>query len=300
MKSITSPLRYPGGKARALKNILPLIPAEFSEFREPFLGGASVFISLKQSNPNLFCRINDKNPNVYCFWKTLQKKPNRLVSAISQIKNECKDGRSLYTKLAGSQPSTLFDRALRFYILNRISFSGTVDSGGYSAEAFEKRFTQSRIETLLPQAGLLEENVKVTKEDYEKLLSKEGQKVFIFLDPPYWNPRKSPLYGKNGDLNKSFDHKTFAEAVKKCKHKWLITCDDSPKIRRLFKPSDDIKPRIKRWKMRYGMNNHKTILGKELFITNYEPTTRTTLAPLAASQPLETLMKAPHLEIVEK
>jgi DNA adenine methylase len=40
---IKSPLRYPGGKSRAVKLISALIP-EFDEFREPFLGGGSVFI----------------------------------------------------------------------------------------------------------------------------------------------------------------------------------------------------------------------------------------------------------------
>lgn len=297
---ITSPLRYPGGKAKALEYIMPLIPSDFSEYREPFLGGASVFVSLKQRNPNLFCRINDKNHDVYCFWKTLQENPNKLINAILQVKRGCKDGRSLYTKLASAQTSDVFGRALRFYILNRISFSGTVDSGGYSAEAFEKRFTLSRIETLLPLANLLKENVEVTEEDYMQLLVKEGQKVFIFLDPPYWNARKSSLYGKNGRLNKSFDHEEFAKAVKECKHKWLITCDDSPKIRKLFKSLGDVKIMIKRWKMQYVMNNKKSVLGKELFITNYEPTIQTTFAPSASNESLGTFMKTPHLEIVEK
>jgi site-specific DNA-adenine methylase len=44
---ISGPLRYPGGKSKALKFIAPLIP-NFEEYREPFLGGGSVFIYLKQ------------------------------------------------------------------------------------------------------------------------------------------------------------------------------------------------------------------------------------------------------------
>ena len=48
---IKSPLRYPGGKSRALKQILPIVP-EFKEFREPFVGGGSVFFALKQLFPD--------------------------------------------------------------------------------------------------------------------------------------------------------------------------------------------------------------------------------------------------------
>lgn len=45
-----SPLRYPGGKSRALKQILPHVPLNISEFREPFVGGGSVFFAIR----NLF------------------------------------------------------------------------------------------------------------------------------------------------------------------------------------------------------------------------------------------------------
>ncbi|MYF99993.1 DNA adenine methylase [Candidatus Poribacteria bacterium] len=47
MKNAKSPLRYPGGKSRAIKQILPHIPTEIGEFREPFVGGGSVFFSLR-------------------------------------------------------------------------------------------------------------------------------------------------------------------------------------------------------------------------------------------------------------
>ncbi len=38
MKQARSPLRYPGGKTRAIKQILPRIPHQFTEYREPFIG----------------------------------------------------------------------------------------------------------------------------------------------------------------------------------------------------------------------------------------------------------------------
>jgi DNA adenine methylase len=38
--------------------------------------------------------------------------------------------------------------------------------------------------------------------------------------------RKTVLYGKRENLHRSFEHSRFvAENVKKCKYKWLITCD---------------------------------------------------------------------------
>jgi DNA adenine methylase len=43
---IKSPLRYPGGKSRSVDLISKIIP-DFDEFREPFLGGGSIFIHTK-------------------------------------------------------------------------------------------------------------------------------------------------------------------------------------------------------------------------------------------------------------
>ena len=34
-----SPLRYPGGKSRAIKFLQDFFPKDFKEFREPFFGG---------------------------------------------------------------------------------------------------------------------------------------------------------------------------------------------------------------------------------------------------------------------
>lgn len=267
MPILTTPLRYPGGKAKALKKILPIIPNNISEYREPFLGGGSVFVSIKQNNPSLFCRINDLNAGVSSFWRCLKENPNHLINAIIEIKNNTKDGKSLYCKLKKNQPNGLFARALRFYILNRITYSGTVDSGGYSSESFYKRFTHSQINKLSDLSKTLT-NVEITNKSYQELVLKKGKGVFIFLDPPYWKQRNFPIYGKKGHLNKFFDHELFASNLKMCKHKWLVTCDDCELIRRLFTSNDIF---ITPWEMVYsGLNKKKgAIKGKELFITNY-------------------------------
>ena len=93
------------------------------------------------------------------------------------------------------------------------------------------------------------------------LLFEEGEDVFIFLDPPYYSTTNSKLYGKRGHLHTGFDHKGFAENIKKCKHLWLITYDDCEEVRRLFSFAY-----IHSWQLQYGMTAKK---GKELLITNY-------------------------------
>jgi DNA adenine methylase len=159
-----------------------------------------------------------------------------------------------------------FERAVRFFVLNRITFSGTVDSGGYSQQAYEKRFTHSSIDRLLKLSSCLSSTF-ITNDDYENVILKEGKNVFIFLDPPYLAATKSKLYGRKGSLHTSFDHERFAKNMKKCHHRWLITYDDSPEIRALFNFAN-----ITEWTLQYGMNNYKqtsVAKGQELFIKNY-------------------------------
>lgn len=66
---IKSPLRYPGGKSKAIDQIAEYIPNNFSEYREPFVGGGSVFIYLKQKFPHIKFWINDLNRELFLFWK---------------------------------------------------------------------------------------------------------------------------------------------------------------------------------------------------------------------------------------
>ena len=271
-----SPLRYPGGKSRALKQILPLIPVNISEFREPFVGGGSVFFAIRSLFQNRITSywINDLNYDLYCFWKQVRDNAPEVVAALTETRATATDGRALFQKLTRAKDELNqnrdrlceFQRAVRFFVLNRITFSGVVDSGGYSQSAYEKRWTASSIERVKNIYPYLSD-VKITNRDYTEALFGEGDDVFIFLDPPYWKATESKLYGVRGELHTAFDHGRFAENMRKCPHKWLITYDDSPVIRELFDFAE-----IQEWTLQYGMNNYRkesAAKGKELFIKNY-------------------------------
>ena len=263
---IKSPLRYPGGKSRAIKFIAPLIP-QFDEFREPFVGGGSVFVYLKQKYPNREFWINDIYENLYHFWKQTQQNPEKLIQQIQYWKDNFIEGKELHRFLLNNiEKFDELKKAAAFFVFNRITFSGTTESGGFSNAAYKKRFTQSSIKRVKLLSQILN-NTKITNFDYQKVLEAEGKNVFIFLDPPYYSAIKSALYGKNGNLHKTFDHKRFAEVLKNIKHKWLITYDDSKYIRDLFSFAN-----IKEWNLTYGMRNvgeNGNQKGNELFISNY-------------------------------
>ena len=272
VSNIKSPLRYPGGKSRALKRILSIVP-EFGEYREPMVGGGSIFFGIKQAYPNKKYWINDKNTELYLFWKFCRDAPTQLVRRIRKLKKGHL-GRHLYEylKIPASNLTDL-ERAARFFVLNRVTFSGLVDSGGYSEEAYEKRFTESSIKRVYSASKLLK-RVKITNLDYREVVKKDGENVFIFLDPPYFSKTQAKLYGKKGDLHIKFNHEEFFKNMATCKHKCLVTYDDCAKIEGLYKAKDLKNWQKKEWKLQYGTNNLKdkaeATVGNELFLYNYD------------------------------
>lgn len=267
-RMIKSPLRYPGGKTRAIERMKQLIPAEFDEYREPFLGGGSFFIHLKQKFTGARFWVNDLNPELYYFWKHAQSDSEELAKEIRKVKGTRSNGQSLFNELVTANVHALtgLERAVRFFVLNRITFSGVVEAGGYSQQAFTGRFTESSIDRVAKLGPILE-GVKITHLDYRELLLDGGREVFTFLDPPYFKATKSKLYGKNGILHTEFGHAEFANVMKRCAHSWLITYDNSPKIKQNFEFANRYE-----WELQYGMNNYKqgkAEKGSELFISNY-------------------------------
>jgi site-specific DNA-adenine methylase len=101
MTRFKSPLRYPGGKSRAVERMNLLLPADFDEYREPFVGGGSLFIYLKQQRPGLNVWINDLNPELYYFWKYAQIDSQELARELMVIKKQRQKGAGLPPTFAG-------------------------------------------------------------------------------------------------------------------------------------------------------------------------------------------------------
>jgi len=277
---IKSPLRYPGGKSKAIKKLSEFTDIAFKEYREPFVGGGSLFIYLKQCFPDRQFWINDLNTDVYCFWKAAQENLAEMLTLIKNFKTE-KDGKALYQKLltVDLDKLSLIERGARFFVLNRITFSGTTESGGYSERAFQGRFTDSSIDRVAALSKILDKNVKITNLDYSKLLkvNEAGEnaeievqpqcQILIYLDPPYYSATHSRLYGKKGNLHSGFDHQRFSEEIKACKMNWFISYDNSKFVRELFSFAKQHT-----WQLQYGMNNpnkDSCSMGEELIVSGF-------------------------------
>ncbi len=270
VSKIRSPLRYPGGKQKAIQQIAKMLPSQVGEYREPMVGGGSVYLHAKSSGMARRYWINDKFQELAAFWMVSQdeKLCRKMVEELTRLHGSFTTGaqiKSYFQKARLEQPKDKYRQALLFFFFNRVTFSGTTRAGGFSSAASLGRFTESSIIRLasLPEAL---DGTKITNVDYADVIKKPGKDVFLFLDPPYY--MSANLYGRNGSLHE-FDHERLAHLLKESGHRFLITYDDCSDVRRLYSKW----AKIKTWKLQYGMNNcnHEKLskIGSELFIYNY-------------------------------
>ena len=238
LKSYKTPLRYPGGKSRALSKLFQFIPdlKDYTEFREPFLGGGSVAIEIGKRYPHIDIWVNDLYEPLYNFWKVLQSDGQKLRDILIQLKQRHSDPSSakqlfLDAKDYLAKPvGNSIDRAVSFYVVNKCSFSGLTENSAFSKQASESNFSVNGIEKL-PEYSLMIKKWKITNLSYEHMLSDE-EETYIYLDPPY--EIKSNLYGRKGDMHKGFDHDEFATICDKSTSPILISYNSSQLIRDRF------------------------------------------------------------------
>lgn len=264
-----SPLRYPGGKQRAVLQIAGMLPASMNEYREPMVGGGSVYFYVRNRKLARRYWINDKFEELIAFWTTVQSNDSckKLMNELEELRLSCATAekfKDYYKKVRDESPKDSYRAAFLFFFFNRVTFSGTTQAGGFSSAASIKRFTASAIERLRDMPEALSDT-KITNLDVFDVIETPGEGVFVFIDPPYYTATR--LYGKNGRLHQ-FDHKQLAAILKVTEHRFLITYDDCEAVRELYNWAN-----IKDWQLQYGMNNcnqsRLSKVGNELFISNY-------------------------------
>ena len=275
LKSLKTPLRYPGGKSRALANLFRFLPdlSQATEYREPFLGGGSVAIEIGKRYPNLDIWVNDLYQPLYNFWRELQENGREMRDQLVQLKYrhpEPVSAKLLFLdakeKLNDDSTSNL-SRAISFYIVNKCSFSGLTESSSFSKQASDSNFSMRGIDKL-PDYSLMIKKWKITNLRYQELFT-DNKDIFTYLDPPY--EIGSNLYGKKGNMHKGFDHDGFAAICDRFIGPQLISYNSSQLIRDRFKSGWTAAEFAHTYTMRsVGSYNTDQAARKELVLTNYE------------------------------
>ena len=275
-KSLKTPLRYPGGKSRATVKLAQFLPdlKEYKEFREPFLGGGSVAIYITKMYPDLNIWVNDLFEPLSTFWKCLQDHGDEITQRLEFAKQrhpnpmsakDLFDESKEYLELDVTERDAI-KTAVNFYIVNKCSFSGLSANSSFSKQASDSNFSMRGIKRL-PEYSELIQNWTITNDRYQQLLT-DDKSVFTYLDPPY--EIGSNLYGRKGDMHKSFDHDGFATICDRFIGPQLISYNSSQLVKDRFQ-GWTLAEFAHTYTMRsVGSYNTDQAKRKELVILNYE------------------------------
>ena len=277
MKSLKTPLRYPGGKSRACTKMDPYFPdlRNYTEFREPFLGGGSVAIHISKKYPHLKITVNDLYEPLINFWVQLQTFGDELTEKIKEYKSnhpEPVSAKELFLnskKVVNDKSIDDLERAAAFYIVNKCSFSGLTESSSFSQQASNSNFSMRGIEKL-PGYSEIISHWHINQYSYEYLMRENVHDgIFMYLDPPY--DIKDNLYGKKGEMHKHFDHDKFAEDCDKSKINMMVSYNSDQLIKERFKNWDATEFDLTYTMRSVGEYMRDQKQRKELILMNYGP-----------------------------
>ena len=250
-----SPLRYPGGKSRAVSIISKYIPKDTAQLCSPFFGGGSLELACAQNGIRVYGY--DSFGPLVDFWQLLLTNPKKLAANVEKYHPLKKEKFYELQKIQLESKSKL-ERATVFFVLNRTSFSGSTLSGGMASGGpyNNPRFTKSSIEKI---RKFKVNNLTIQQADFKKSIPRH-KNAMLYLDPPYLI--QSKLYGKKGDLHKNFDHVGLAKILKK-RNNWILSYNNSKEIHELYSDYIILYPD---WK--YGMSRNKS--SREVLILSHD------------------------------
>lgn len=246
----TSPLRYPGGKSRAVKIITAYFPKGLQKMSSHFVGGGS--IELYTAQQGIEVNAYDNFNLLINFWNQLKYNKQQLHSSIVKYLPIVTKDHFNELQQSISQEVNELKLATMFYVLNRCSFSGSTLSGGMSPN--HPRFNKNNVDKLL---NISLENIDFECMDFIQSIVKHKSN-FKYLDPPYYI--KNNLYGVKGDTHKRFDHLGLSNVLKGVNN-WVMSYNDCEYIRNLYGGCKFIELD---WK--YGMSKNKK--SNEIIIIN--------------------------------
>ena len=243
------PIVRHGNKFTILKKIIPLIPPH-KIYIEPFLGSGALFFNTPNAELSI---LNDLSKDVITMFKLIKKAP--LITKNYQGFTDVSEAREFYE----NHGNDIYDKIIYNLIKNNYGFYGHPVK---KTEDIHKAYTnQYFINHLKDYKEKLKDTI-LLNEDYKKVIKKyDNEKAFIFLDPPY---EKSD---KRSYENPIIDYEEMAKILKNIKGKFLLTLNDSPYIRQVFKDFDitGLTVRSQGLKDKTGKIGYR----KEVFIKNY-------------------------------
>lgn len=245
MIRVTSPLRYPGGKTCLLDltaTMLRVNGLERGHYAEPYAGGCGLALALLYGGHVADIYINDIDPSVWAFWHCVLHETQSLVALIERTPVTVDEWMKQRDTHRRQDTSNTLELGFSTFFLNRTNRSGIIkgagviggleQNGNYKIDC---RYNHTELVRRVARVKRYEEQIHLSNLDALDFLRQVRVSVpktaLLFIDPPY--------YKKGADLYTSFyepeDHAILAKRVLELEHPWVVTYDDTPEIRGLYR-----------------------------------------------------------------
>lgn len=262
VQPVLPPAPYIGGKkhlAKTIVSVLEKIPHRL--YAEPFVGMGGVFLRRRSAPPVEV--INDYSRDVATFFRVLQR---HYVPFVEMLRFQL-TGRAEFERLMATEPSTLTDleRAARFLYLQRTAFGGKVAGRTFGvAPDRPARFDITRLGPILQEVHERLAGIVIECLPYGEFLARYDRAGALFyLDPPYFKSEED--YGK-GVFGRE-DFARLAELLGSLKGTFLLSINDTPEIRRVFRA---FRSRTERVTYTVAARHGKGTAAGELLVTNWK------------------------------
>ena len=203
-------IKWVGGKRGLLSQIIPLLPKEFNNYFEPFIGGGALFFEL-------FSKGVLKNKKVYLFdinaelinaYEVVKNNPTQLVYELELFKQ--KHSKEFYYEVRAwdrEEDFLTIDkvlRATRFIYLNKTCFNGlyrvnkknqnNVPMGSYkNPNICDAKVIYSASEAL--------QNAIIKNCTYKEVLKIASKNDLVYFDPPYYPLTQTASFTSYSEFN---------------------------------------------------------------------------------------------------
>ena len=253
-------INWVGGKRLLRKTIAPLIPKDIKSYIEPFGGGGWVlFYKDRWADLEIY---NDLDGRLVNLFRIVKYHPNAFKEEYKYLLGS----RDMFFQFLNGTFITDIQKAVQFYFIITRSFGGKGSSFGTVKKSSGGASKSQK--NVLDKIDAIHERldkVMIENRDFETLIKQyDFEDAFFYCDPPY-----SQGCGYDVTSTKDFDHERLREVLGNIKGRFLLSYDDSPKIRELYKGFEMIEvERLNVINNRSDVENRKKIF-KELLIANY-------------------------------
>lgn len=185
-------LKWAGGKARLLPELLKRAPSTFGVYHEPFLGGGALFFALR---PKL-SSLSDANASLIATYRVVRDRAEALIGRLDGLQADAGDEAVYYAQRA-RRPVGDDETAERTIFLNKTCFNGLwrVNRKGDFNVPFGRRKNPSLYDAdNLRACSAALQGASLLAQDFRMVDVAARPGDFVYFDPPYVPLSKSASF----------------------------------------------------------------------------------------------------------